>query len=42
VSDHLGELEVVGRIILKWLFDIGYDGVNWIYLAQSRVDWWFQ
>ena len=36
-SDHLKDLGVDGRIILKW--DVGWGGMDWIYLAQDRDSW---
>jgi len=38
--DHLGNPDVDGRIILKWIFrkwDVG--GMDWIELAQDRDRW---
>ena len=38
--DHLGDLGVDGRIILRWVFrkwDVG--GMDWIQLAQDRQRW---
>jgi hypothetical protein len=38
--DHWEDLGVGGRITLRWdLREIGIDGVNWIRLAQDRVQW---
>jgi hypothetical protein len=29
------------RIILKWIFkEVGWEGVNWIYMAQDMDKWW--
>jgi hypothetical protein len=38
--DHLADLGVDGRIILKWIFKNGMGGVDWIDLAQERDSWW--
>jgi hypothetical protein len=38
--DHLGDPEVDGRIILKWIFrklDVG--GMDWIKLTQDMDKW---
>jgi hypothetical protein len=37
----LGDPDIYGRIILRWLFrkwDVG--GMDWIKLAQDRDRWW--
>jgi hypothetical protein len=32
--DHFGDLDIDGRIILKWMLnEIGLEGVDWINLA---------
>jgi hypothetical protein len=39
-KDHLGDQDVDGRIILRWIFrkwDCG--GMEWIELAQARNKW---
>jgi hypothetical protein len=36
--DHMADLSVDGRIILKWIFKNGIDMV-WIDLAQDRNMW---
>jgi hypothetical protein len=37
--DHLGDLGI-HRIILKWILkEIGYEDVDWIQLAQDRIEW---
>jgi hypothetical protein len=39
--DHWEELGVGGEVKIKMdLRAIGIDGVNWIQLAQDRVQWW--
>jgi hypothetical protein len=40
-TDHYKDQDVGGVIILKWmdLREIGWDGVNWINLAQDRGQW---
>jgi len=37
--DHLEDLGVDGRIILKWIFRNWARGVDWIDLAQDRDKW---
>jgi hypothetical protein len=37
--DCLGELRVDGMIILKFTVEIRCDTVNWILLAQDRIQW---
>jgi hypothetical protein len=39
--NHLGEPDVDGRIISKWIFKKwdGKGGMNWIELAQDRDRW---
>jgi hypothetical protein len=37
IRDHLEDLVVDGRTILKWiLIDLGCENVDWIHLAQDR------
>jgi hypothetical protein len=38
-GDHLKDLGVDGRIILKWIFKRLDGGVDWIDLAQDRDRW---
>jgi len=38
--DHLGDPDIDGRIILKWIirtWDVGF--MDWIELAQDRARW---
>jgi hypothetical protein len=36
-QDHSEDLGVDGRIILEWILrEIGWEGVDWLYLAQDR------
>jgi hypothetical protein len=40
-TDHLKDLGIDGRILLKWILGgIWLEGVDWIHLAQDR-DWWW-
>lgn len=39
LKNHVGNLGVDGRIILKWIFKEYSEGTNWIQLAQDRVQW---
>jgi hypothetical protein len=36
-TDHLEDLDIDRRIILKWI--LGMEAMDWIHLAQDR-DWW--
>jgi hypothetical protein len=38
--DHLQDLGVDGRIILKWIFKKWDRGMDWIDMAQDRDRWW--
>jgi hypothetical protein len=35
-GDHLKDLVIDGRIILKWIFKMWDGGMDWIDLAQDR------
>jgi hypothetical protein len=37
--EGLGNLRVDGGILLKWIFKIGYEGVNYTQAEQNRVQW---
>jgi hypothetical protein len=37
--NHLKDLEVDGRIILKWIFKKWDEGMDWTELAQERNRW---
>jgi hypothetical protein len=39
VRDHWVDLGIGGRITLSWTLGRWIDGVNWIWLAQDRVQW---
>jgi uncharacterized protein YjcR len=40
VRDHREDLDVGGWTILKWILrEIGWDGTDWIDLAQDRDQW---
>ena len=36
---QLEDLGVDGRIILRWLQEMGWEDMDWIYLAQDRKRW---
>jgi hypothetical protein len=38
-GDHLEDLGVDGRIILKWILEKWHGGMDWIDLAQDRDRW---
>jgi hypothetical protein len=38
-GDHLGDPDVDGRIIFKWIFKKWDEGMYWIELAQDRDRW---
>jgi hypothetical protein len=40
-KDHCEDQDVDGWTILKWILvrEIGWDGIDWIYLAQVRDQW---
>jgi hypothetical protein len=38
--DHLQELGVDGRVILKLIFKKWDGGMEWIFLVQDRGRWW--
>ena len=38
-GDHLEDLVVGGRVILKWIFRKWDGGMEWIDLAQDRGRW---
>jgi hypothetical protein len=35
-GDHLEDLNVDGRVILKWIFKMWDDSMDWIGLTQDR------
>ena len=37
--DHLQDLDVDGRVVLKWIFKKSNGVMGWIYLAQDRDRW---
>jgi hypothetical protein len=39
-KNHLEDLGVEGRLILKHLQELGLGGVDWIDLAPDRNRWW--
>ena len=38
-GDHLEDLGVDGRIILKWILEKWHGGMDWIDLPQDRDRW---
>jgi hypothetical protein len=42
--DHLEDLHIDGRIIIDWIgldpWETGWEGVEWMHLAQDRDQWW--
>jgi hypothetical protein len=38
--DHLQDLGVDGKVILKWVFKKWDRGMDWIELAQDTDRWW--
>ena len=38
-GDHLEDVRIGGRIILKWIFKKWFRGMDWIDLAQDRGRW---
>jgi hypothetical protein len=38
-GDHLEDPGVDRRIILKWIFQVGWGGVDWIDMAQDKDRW---
>lgn len=36
---HLEDLGVYGRIVLKWIFNKYYGGVEWVVLVGGRDRW---
>jgi len=38
-GDHFEDLGVDGRIILIWLLETGWYGVNWIRITLDRDRW---
>jgi hypothetical protein len=37
--DHWEDQDVGGWTILKWILEIGWDGVDWVHVAQDRDPW---
>jgi hypothetical protein len=37
--DHQEDRDVGGWTLIKWIFEIGWDGMDWIDLAQDRGQW---
>jgi hypothetical protein len=37
--DHWEDQDVSGWTIIKWILEIGWDGMDWIELAQNRDQW---
>ena len=38
-GDHLKDLGLDGRVILKWIFEKWDGGMDWLDLAQERDRW---
>jgi hypothetical protein len=38
-ESHKEDQDVGGRIILKWILDMGWSGMDWIHLAKDRDQW---
>ena len=38
--DHLDDLRVYGRVILKCIFNTWDGNMDWIELARDRNRWW--
>jgi len=36
---HLEDTGVDGRVILRWILEVGCEGMDWIDLAQDRDRW---
>jgi hypothetical protein len=36
--DHEKELDVSGRIILKWLSVVGWGDMDWIHVSRDRLN----
>lgn len=39
--DHLEELGLDGITVLKWTSVVGWENLNWVYLARDRDYWLF-
>jgi hypothetical protein len=37
--DYSEDLGIDGRIILEWILQKGWDGVDWMHVAQDRDQW---
>jgi hypothetical protein len=37
--EYSEDLGVDGNVILEWIKEISWEGVDWIQLAQDRVRW---
>jgi hypothetical protein len=37
--DHVEQVSVSGRIIIKWIIKMGWEGVDSIQMAQDRDKW---
>ena len=38
-KNHLGDRDIDGRIILRYLQEVGCGGMDWIDVAQERDRW---
>jgi hypothetical protein len=39
MTDHLEDLDIDGKIILKWILEKQIWNVDWIHFTHNR-DWW--
>jgi len=37
---NLGGVGADGRLVLEWLFEQRWEGMDWIFLAQHMDKWW--
>jgi len=39
-TDHVEDLGIDGRVVLKWVLRNTWEAVDWINLAHDRDQWW--